>query len=48
MRCAFVALMFSALLAVSGGARAQNTDLLLILAADVSRSIDDGEFELQR
>jgi len=48
MRCAFVALMFSALLAVSGGARAQNTDLLLILAADVSRSIDEGEFDLQR
>ena len=28
--------------------RAQNTDLLLVLAADVSRSIDEGEFELQR
>jgi hypothetical protein len=48
MRCAFVALMISALLAFNAGARAQNTDLLLVLAADVSRSIDEGEFELQR
>jgi len=48
MRCAFVALLFSALLAASGGARAQNTDLLLVLAADVSRSIDESEFVLQR
>ncbi len=48
MRCAFAALMFSALLAFGGDARAQNTDLLLVLAADVSRSIDEGEFELQR
>jgi Protein of unknown function (DUF1194) len=48
MRCAFVALMVSALLALNAGARAQNTDLLLVLAADVSRSIDEGEFELQR
>ncbi|MFI5002934.1 MAG: DUF1194 domain-containing protein, partial [Reyranellales bacterium] len=29
-------------------ARAENVDLLLILAADVSRSIDDVEFNLQR
>ena len=48
MRSAFVALAFLALLPLSGGARAQNADLLLVLAADVSRSIDDGEFELQR
>src|SRR5271157_3386666 len=48
MRSAFVALTFLALLPLSGGARAQNTDLLLVLAADVSRSIDEGEFELQR
>ncbi len=33
---------------LSLGAGAQNTDLLLVLAADVSRSIDEGEFELQR
>jgi hypothetical protein len=29
-------------------ARADGVDMLLVLAADVSRSIDDGEFELQR
>ena len=48
MRCAFAALTLLALLAVGRDARAQNTDLLLVLAADVSRSIDEGEFELQR
>src|SRR5215471_5016174 len=48
MRCAFAALMLLALLAFGREARAQNTDLLLVLAADVSRSIDEGEFELQR
>ena len=48
MRSAIVPLTFLALLLLSGGARAQNADLLLVLAADVSRSIDDGEFELQR
>jgi hypothetical protein len=31
-----------------GGGRAETVDLLLILAADVSRSIDDVEFNLQR
>ncbi len=40
--------MLSALLASGGGVRAQNTDLLLVLAADVSRSIDEAEFDLQR
>jgi hypothetical protein len=29
-------------------ARAEQVDMLLVLAADVSRSIDDGEFNLQR
>jgi hypothetical protein len=29
-------------------AQAETVDLLLVLAADVSRSIDDGEFQLQR
>src|SRR5690349_19284221 len=29
-------------------AGAESVDLLLVLAADVSRSIDDGEFDLQR
>ena len=42
------AAMFAALLAISEGARAQATDLLLVLAADVSRSIDESEFALQR
>jgi hypothetical protein len=32
----------------AGPARAEPVDLLLVLAADVSRSIDDVEFELQR
>src|SRR5207237_4451118 len=35
-------------LAGIGTARAETVDLLLVLAADVSRSIDDKEFELQR
>jgi len=48
MRAALSAAVALALLAFGGGARAQNTDLLLVLAADVSRSIDEGEFELQR
>jgi hypothetical protein len=48
MRPAFAALMLLALLTFGGETRAQNTDLLLVLAADVSRSIDEGEFELQR
>ena len=48
MRSAVSAAVLLALLTFNGGARAQNTDLLLGLAADVSRSIDEGEFELQR
>ncbi|MBV9863621.1 MAG: DUF1194 domain-containing protein [Alphaproteobacteria bacterium] len=35
-------------LAGAGGAHAEGVDLLLVLAADVSRSIDQGEFDLQR
>ena len=41
---AFLAAGFGAI----GAARAEKVDLLLILAADVSRSIDDQEFTLQR
>ena len=37
-----------AIAATSTGARAEDVDLLLVLAADVSRSVDDQEFELQR
>ena len=48
MRPAFAALMLLALLTFGGEARGQTTDLLLVLAADVSRSIDEGEFGLQR
>ena len=48
MRSAVSAAVLLALLTFNGGARAQNTDLLLVLAADVSRRIDEGEFELQR
>jgi hypothetical protein len=32
----------------ANGARAEQVDMLLVLAADVSRSIDDEEFNLQR
>src|SRR6266699_135583 len=48
MRSTVSAAMLIGLLAVPGGARAQTTDLLLVLAADVSRSIDESEFVLQR
>jgi hypothetical protein len=33
---------------IGGGARAETVDLLLVLAVDVSRSIDEDEFNLQR
>src|ERR1700726_2373579 len=48
MRSAVSDAVFLALVGLGGGASAQNTDLLLVLAADVSRSIDESEFELQR
>jgi hypothetical protein len=48
MRSAISAAALLALLIFSGSTRAQNTDMLLVLAADVSRSIDEGEFDLQR
>lgn len=38
----------TAIIAAAVPARAEDVDLLLILAADVSRSIDDVEFNLQR
>ncbi len=40
--------VLAAIAAAAVPARADNVDLLLILAADVSRSIDDVEFNLQR
>jgi Protein of unknown function (DUF1194) len=42
-----IAALFAVFLAAAP-ARAEGVDLLLVLAADVSRSIDDGEFALQR
>jgi hypothetical protein len=44
---AFAAFLVAAAIS-SAGARAETVDLLLVLAADVSRSIDDVEFNLQR
>jgi len=40
--------LFGCLLAAPPVRAAETVDLLLVLAADVSRSIDDGEFDLQR
>ena len=40
--------LFGCLLAAPPVRAADTVDLLLVLAADVSRSIDDGEFDLQR
>jgi hypothetical protein len=48
MRSAVPAAVFLSVLACGGGVGAQTTDLLLVLAADVSRSIDESEFALQR
>jgi hypothetical protein len=42
------ALVFLAAIVQAEGTRAERVDLLLVLAADVSRSIDDDEFTLQR
>jgi len=39
---------FLVLVALASPARADKVDLLLVLAADVSRSVDDVEFDLQR
>lgn len=48
MRHALAAAIFVSLLGLAAAARAAGVDLEVVLAADVSRSIDDGEFELQR
>jgi hypothetical protein len=48
MRPALVAVAALALFLAMGVARAAGVDLEVVLAADVSRSIDEGEFELQR
>jgi hypothetical protein len=48
MRPAIAAIVFVALFSLGGEARSADVDLEVILAADVSRSIDDAEFDLQR
>jgi hypothetical protein len=48
MRIALAGFGLLLLLAGAGPARAENVDVQVILTADVSRSIDDDEFELQR
>ena len=48
MRSVVSAAVVLALVAFCEGVGAQTTDLLLVLAADVSRSIDESEFALQR
>jgi len=48
MKTALAGLAMLACLACGGAAQAETVDLLLVLAADVSRSIDDAEFNLQR
>ena len=48
MRPALIAIGCLALFSFSGPLHAAGVDLEVILAADVSRSIDDGEFDLQR
>ncbi len=48
MRPTLVAIAFFVCLCLAGELRSAGVDLEVILAADVSRSIDDGEFDLQR
>jgi Protein of unknown function (DUF1194) len=48
MKAFRLGLFFCASLAAAAPARAETVDLLLILAADVSRSVDEVEFDLQR
>ena len=48
MRPTLAAIVFLAFLSYCGGLQAAGADLEVVLAADVSRSIDDTEFELQR
>jgi hypothetical protein len=48
MRRALVAIALLAVFSAASEARSAGVDLEVILAADVSRSIDDAEFDLQR
>jgi len=47
-RCAILVLAFSFLTPVARASAAEPVDLLLVLAADVSRSVDSQKFQLQR
>ena len=50
-RAGIIAAAFACMITLSttwSGVRAETVDLLLVLAADVSRSVDDEEFNLQR
>jgi hypothetical protein len=47
-RASAIVALLAVCLSAAPAARAETVDLLLVLAADVSRSIDDGEFDLQR
>ena len=48
MRSSLAAVLLPVCLSYFGAAHADGADLEIVLAADVSRSIDDAEFELQR
>jgi len=48
MKASLAIAAVAALCSLTGVARAAGVDLTVVLAADVSRSVDDGEFELQR
>jgi hypothetical protein len=48
MRFSLALISVAVLCWLSGGARAAGVDLAVVLAADVSRSVDDEEFQLQR
>lgn len=48
MRSALAAVAFLLFFSLAGESRGAGVDLEVILAADVSRSIDDAEFDLQR
>jgi uncharacterized protein DUF1194 len=48
MRRFFYAIFFAAIVLVPAGRAAEPVDLLLVLAADVSRSVDQEKFKLQR
>ena len=48
MRFSLAVIAVAVVCSLSGPAPAAGVDLIVVLAADVSRSVDDGEFDLQR